>query len=131
MATEITKVDESWAQTKLLNFQDLGRRKGMKTNLYLVRTRRTGTRLGLVRWERRGHGYTFHPDPQFVGHAFNDQTVADIASFCGWISRVYRDTHPYLIPSSAFKKRRARRIQNLLKKPDGGGLDKRYAPVVK
>lgn len=55
--------------------------------------------------------------------------IETLADFCGWATLLYRHAHPYKVP--AFKKRRASRIRNLLKKPDGGGLDIRYAPVVK
>jgi hypothetical protein len=125
----IERLDAIWVRGKLLNFRDLGRiRTGLRTHFYEVRTRRTGTEIGCVRWEFSAGRYGFSPIPEYAGQAFSNKIVLDIQEFCDMVTKEQYSSR--LRKPIPFKKRRERRIQNLLKKPDGGGLDRRYAPVV-
>jgi hypothetical protein len=125
-----TAIDSVWTQTKHLNFRNMGTlRPGAKTRVFMVLTRKAGTLLGHVRWNSLKNQYDFDISSDLSGHALSNKIVSDLQSFCEWATIQFRKTHPKKIPD--FKKRRASRIRNLLQKPDGGGLDKRYAPVVK
>lgn len=113
-------LDEVWTQTKHLNVRDLGRRRGARTHRYDVRLRKNGSRQGFIEWLNREVGYTFvFSDSKYVEEAI------EVASF---LTREWRKAHPHKVPS--FKERRASRLRALLKKPGGGGLDKRYAPML-
>lgn len=118
---EIVELDEVWTQTRHLNIRDLGRRRGMQTHRYDVRLRRNGLRQGFIQWADKRVGYSFLPlpEPKYV------QEADAVALF---LTDKWRKAHPHKVPS--FKQRRASRIRALLKRPGGGGLDKRYAPVV-
>lgn len=125
----VFQIDPIWIQTEQLNFRDLGRlRTGAKTHKYEVRTRSTGTRLGYIQWFHLENRYNFILDQTFAGHVINGKFVSDLQEFCEWGTINFRLSQPRKQPG--FKKLRARRILALLNKPDGGGLDKRYAPVV-
>ena len=122
---EVTPIDSVWTQTKRLNFRSLGLlKRGAKTRVYMVLSRRNGNLVGHVRWNRLKNGY----EVEVTDHKYLDKFEKDLQSFCEWATIGFRKSHPKKQPG--FKKRRARRILALLKKPDGGGLDKRYAPVV-
>lgn len=125
----VTEIDPIWTQTKHLNFRNMGNlKRGAKTRLFMVLSRKNGTLIGHVRWHRLENRYGFEVAPSLSGQALKNGIVEDLQNFCEWATIGFRKLHPKKQPG--FKKRRARRILSLLKKPDGGGLDKRYAPVV-
>jgi len=127
MGTEVTRIDKVWVQTKHLNFQNFGRQGTKKTEVYGVRLRLSGKELGMIWW-----GKNFRYDFTSMYPKIHDEISAavkqELEAVCTWLTVEYRRLHPRRQPTD--HQRRLRRIQNLLKKPDGGGLDNRYAPVV-
>lgn len=75
--------------------------------------------IGVIEWDRTGYKFP-------SGYVLNANIRQEAEDFCTYLMSKVRkkNKRPHQ------KTLRLNRIQALLKKPDGGGLDKRYAPVV-
>lgn len=124
---KVTQLDDEWTQTKNLNVRCLGRRVNQYgTHRYDVRLRSNGARIGGIRWGNKRVGYSFFPlDSLNENYHFEADAIAL------YLTAEWRKLHPVVFKALTFKQSRERRLRALLKRPDGGGLDKRYAPVVK
>lgn len=111
--------DGKWYQSRNLNIRDLGRLPGRKTKRYEIRLRRQGRFIGLIEWIRTG--YKFED-----GYVLKPKIRQEAEDFCWYLMSELRKKQESPNP----KRVRLNRIQALLKQPDGGGLDKRYAPVI-
>ena len=124
---EVNPIDKVWTQTKRLNFRNLGTlRRGGKVRVFMILSRRNGSLIGHARWNHLKNGY----EVDVADHKNLEKYEKDLQSFCEWATIEFYKVRKRPKKLS-FRKRRANRIRNLLSKPDGGGLDKRYAPVVK
>lgn len=117
--TTFQLLDDKWYQSRYLNIRDLGRLSGKKTRWYEVRLRRHGVFVGVIQWVRTGYRIQY-------GVSFESAVQREAEDFCWYLNSKVRKAAKSPNP----KRVRLNRIQALLKQPDGGGLDKRYAPVV-
>jgi hypothetical protein len=121
--TTFQLLDKKWYQSRHLNIRDLGRIPGRKTRRYEIRQRRNGSLIGSVVYERGRYRLWINPFPK-GGRILSIWQEAE--DFCWFLTSELHKA----AKKPNHKKVRLNRIQALLKKPDGGGLDKRYAPVI-
>lgn len=72
---------------KYLTFEDLAPGKGMKTKVILVKSARSGIRLGVISWFGQWRQYTFQP---YDGTIWNPDCLKVVSDHCEAETRLHR-----------------------------------------